>query len=378
MQELGNEFLRYMKSGKASLLTPFNLCCLLSMARIHRFQDLVFNYLKSSIMAVYKDKEKLESAKWISSNYNNNNNHVYFLMLDGYLYNKSLFIFILELDISQIVSLIPLDDLFKKVLKKTSFGYDNVIQSLVQLGTFIMDSTISSASCVKITEKKIGSKTPNEAASDLGVIILLEMFKMHEMVRVEILDQIQSRVVSRSPSVGHFLTLLEIIVKEKPDSLNDYIQRIKGTLDHFSLLPSYIADHLLRALQPIIYRNISIRDGLMLAEKHLNARQLQRVLKLQELIAKEISKPSQDVVAHVKPTTATGGLDRIKGLILPETTAHTGDDVAVVVPKVDQLKDELDDLVASECILCGDLMIKTIEQPFINGEEGDLLASWAI
>ncbi|CAH1764493.1 4854_t:CDS:10 [Entrophospora sp. SA101] len=114
------------------------------------------------------------------------------------------------------------------------------------------------------------------------------------------------------------------------------------------------------------------------AEKHLNARQLQRVLKLQELIAKEISKPSQDVVAHVKPTTATGGLDRIKGLILPETTAHTGDDVAVVVPKVDQLKDELDDLVASECILCGDLMIKTIEQPFINGEEGDLLASWAI
>ncbi|CAJ0755040.1 461_t:CDS:10 [Entrophospora sp. SA101] len=228
-QELGNEFLRYMKSGKASLLTPFNLCCLLSMARIHRFQDL------SSIMAVYKDKEKLESAKWIS-----------------------------KLDISQIVSLIPLDDLFKKVLKKTSFGYDNVIQSLVQLGTFIMDSTISSASCVKITEKKIGSKTPNEAASDLGVIILLEMFKMHEMVRVEILDQIQSRVVSRSPSVGHFLTLLEIIVKEKPDSLNDYIQRIKGTLDHFSLLPSYIADHLLRALQPIIYRNISIRDGLML------------------------------------------------------------------------------------------------------------------
>src|SRR5687767_12573860 len=108
-------------------------------------------------MAVYKDKEKLESAKWISSNYNNNNNHVYFLVSDGYLYNKNFFIFILELDISQIVSLIPLDDLFKKVLKKTSFGYDNVIQSLVQLGTFIMDSTISSASCVKITGNQTNS-----------------------------------------------------------------------------------------------------------------------------------------------------------------------------------------------------------------------------
>lgn len=75
---------------------------------------------------------------------------------------------------------------------------------------------------------------------------------------------------------------------------------------------------------------------------------------------------------------APGGLDKLKGLILPEAATHSGDDVAVVVPKVDQLKDELDDLVASECILCGDMMIKTIEKPFINDEESDLLASWAI
>ncbi|CAJ0912945.1 16030_t:CDS:2, partial [Entrophospora sp. SA101] len=40
-QELGDESLRYMKSSKASLLAPFNLYCLLSMARIHRFQDSI-------------------------------------------------------------------------------------------------------------------------------------------------------------------------------------------------------------------------------------------------------------------------------------------------------------------------------------------------
>ncbi|CAG8467025.1 8972_t:CDS:10 [Ambispora gerdemannii] len=83
--------------------------------------------------------------------------------------------------------------------------------------------------------------------------------------------------------------------------------------------------------------------------KYFNTRQLRRILDLQEQIAR---------------------------LIMPDNAATPGDDVVVIVPKVDQLKDELDDLVASECILCGDIMIKSIEQPFINDEESDLLASW--
>ncbi|CAB4425152.1 unnamed protein product [Rhizophagus irregularis] len=62
----------------------------------------------------------------------------------------------------------------------------------------------------------------------------------------------------------------------------------------------------------------------------------------------------------------------------PAAATYNEDDVAVFVPKIDQLKDELDDLVASECILCGDMMIKTIEQPFINDDENDLLKSWEI
>ncbi|CAJ0870843.1 12568_t:CDS:2, partial [Entrophospora sp. SA101] len=45
-QELGDESLRYMKSSKASLLAPFNLYCLLSMARIHRFQDSISNNIR--------------------------------------------------------------------------------------------------------------------------------------------------------------------------------------------------------------------------------------------------------------------------------------------------------------------------------------------
>ncbi|CAG8549918.1 24581_t:CDS:10 [Cetraspora pellucida] len=118
--------------------------------------------------------------------------------------------------------------------------------------------------------------------------------------------------------------------------------------------------------------------------KHLNTVQLRKILELQEQIGKERAKELSnfnhppDSTARGRNSFTPGGLDRLKGLILPDVATHSGDDVAVVVSKVDQLKDELDDLVASECVLCGDMMIKTIEKPFINEEESDLLVSWAI
>lgn len=48
------------------------------------------------------------------------------------------------------------------------------------------------------------------------------------------------------------------------------------------------------------------------------------------------------------------------------------------IPRAEQLKDELDDIVASECILCGEYMIKTIDQPFIGDDETEVLAQWSI
>ncbi|CAI2181674.1 1175_t:CDS:10 [Funneliformis geosporum] len=88
--------------------------------------------------------------------------------------------------------------------------------------------------------------------------------------------------------------------------------------------------------------------------KHLNAGQFRRFKELQQQITKEMNN-----VNRTPDNNEARGRQQ-------QTTG------------VDQLKDELDDLVASECILCGDIMIKTIEQPFINEEESDLLESWAI
>jgi len=43
----------------------------------------------------------------------------------------------------------------------------------------------------------------------------------------------------------------------------------------------------------------------------------------------------------------------------------------------ESLKNELDDLIASECLYCGEIMIRTIDQPFILPDEYDsVIESW--
>merc|ERR1719464_1082964 len=43
----------------------------------------------------------------------------------------------------------------------------------------------------------------------------------------------------------------------------------------------------------------------------------------------------------------------------------------------EQLRAELDDLIASECVFCGDIMVKSIDKPFIADEDFDrVLAEW--
>jgi tetratricopeptide (TPR) repeat protein len=49
-----------------------------------------------------------------------------------------------------------------------------------------------------------------------------------------------------------------------------------------------------------------------------------------------------------------------------------------LLPQTEQLKNELDDLVASQCITCGKVMIDSIVEPFINVRDQELVKSWFI
>ncbi|XP_077861464.1 Fanconi anemia group I protein-like, partial [Saccoglossus kowalevskii] len=68
-QELGREFIKYLKAGQqgssAKIVTAFNMALALSVARIHRFEEPVFDFLKTAILKSYKDEDKKKSSKWI-------------------------------------------------------------------------------------------------------------------------------------------------------------------------------------------------------------------------------------------------------------------------------------------------------------------------
>jgi len=88
---------------------------------------------------------------------------------------------------------------------------------------------------------------------------------------------------------------------------------------------------------------------------HLNAVQRARVKELQgKILAADRSLP---------PT-------------LPTISASSDDAVAVVAAP-DLMKTEFDEMVAAECIFCGDIMIRSVDRPFVMPEEQDL-RSWMI
>jgi Fanconi anemia group I protein len=126
-----------------------------------------------------------------------------------------------------------------------------------------------------------------EKVAQLGIDILLRLFKHHDVVRSEILEQITSRIVSRANSAMDFLKLLTTIIKDYPDTVEKYLSnvstqsigdrfffylintflsvlQIKDTLDFLSFLPLPTAERLLSAVQPISKTNESFRDGMIL------------------------------------------------------------------------------------------------------------------
>jgi vacuolar protein sorting-associated protein 18 len=117
--------------------------------------------------------------------------------------------------------------------------------------------------------------------------------------------------------------------------------------------------------------------------KYLNTRQIRRLLDLQEQLSKELNskhtlqKSSGFNSAANKFITAAAG--NLKGVIFPGDAAlHGNDDASVMIARSEQLKEELDDIVASECVLCGDIMIKSIDQPFVGEDEVDAVMSWSV
>ncbi|KAL0084097.1 FANCI solenoid 4-domain-containing protein [Phycomyces blakesleeanus] len=236
-QELGIELVKYLKSERIKMLETFNMACLLSTARLHRLEDNIFDLIKTTIITIYRDTDRSRKNAWISKYFSVDGDAVKNLLLD--------------------------------IAERSASGWDQVIQSLTKLAMILIDTVANQGNGLKsntvtVKPSKSVEQKPMDKISSVGIDILLKMFKLHDVVRGEILEQITSRIVSRSNSAVDFLQLLENIIKKHPHAAENYLNNIKDTLDFLSFLPNPAARQLLTAIQPVASENDQFRDGLML------------------------------------------------------------------------------------------------------------------
>jgi len=88
--------------------------------------------------------------------------------------------------------------------------------------------------------------------------------------------------------------------------------------------------------------------------KHLSASQKQRVQDLNDRMNRDITNAKQP------------------------NLQNPNDPDNVTPSEANQLRTTFDELIASECVLCGDIMIKSIEKPFVNDSEIEIIRSWEL
>ncbi|KAM4619355.1 Fanconi anemia group I protein [Polymixia lowei] len=231
--ELGREFLKSFKTSYEDLC-PFSIALLLSVARIQRYEEQVFDLLKGAITKSFKDEHLQQGSKFLQD--------------------------VLPQHCS--VARMILD-----TVKNSVFGWDHVTQGLVQLGFFLMDTFGPRPGPFGKTSEGSTTiaKTPTQQACRLGGQVLLEGFKMHEPIRGEILEQVLNRLVTKTASpVNHFIDLFSDIVVSAPMILLESSSKVTETFDHLSFLPLATVQGLLKAVQPLLKVSMSLKDALIL------------------------------------------------------------------------------------------------------------------
>uniref|UniRef100_A0AAY4B2Z3 FA complementation group I n=1 Tax=Denticeps clupeoides TaxID=299321 RepID=A0AAY4B2Z3_9TELE len=228
--ELGRELLKTLKV----ILCPFGVALLLSVARIQRYEEQVFDFLKGAITKRFKDDQALQNSRFLQD-----------------LIPQSCSVGQMILD----------------TVRNSVFGWDHVTKGLVELGFMLMDSFGPKAGAFgKALEGSTAlAKTPNQLACRLGGQVLLDGFKMHEPIRGEILEQVLNRLITKTASpVTHFIELLSSMVVSAPMIILESSAKVTETFDHLSFLPLTTVLGLLKAVQPLLKVSISMKDSLIL------------------------------------------------------------------------------------------------------------------
>lgn len=229
-ESISKEFLIFLKKvlhKPQFILSPFVFSTALSLSKIHKNSNEIFDTLKKSLVAAFKLTEKQKQSCWFRN---------------------------------QIKWKEDVLKLVKEAVKCSKFGWDHVCQGLVKFGFIILDAfgpkTIAGGTVIK-------SVCPE--ACDLGSHIIRDTFKSHRIVRQEIFEQILNRIITKSQKpVSHYIDILSQIVQSDALFLLDVLPKLIEVLDYLHFLSHSNASSILQSLAPLLKISAPLKDTLML------------------------------------------------------------------------------------------------------------------
>lgn len=232
--ELGDALIGCVRErGKATIsssdnthaLSTFSFACLLSLACVHRFEKPAIEFLRSLITEGVNDQQMSHTNTWLTPH----------------------------------LQLHPVDTkhlLQSVVANSSSYGWDQVMQSLIQLCLNTIDYSANNL----FTR----NSPTNKEVQRICMETLRSAFRIHEFVRSKVVEQILHRVMFQANSQNQFMDLLTDLVRDDPDTMRRYESRIVDVFMSVTVLAPGTLERLLSATAPIYLEDIKFRSSLML------------------------------------------------------------------------------------------------------------------
>ena len=150
-------------------------------------------------------------------------------------------------------------------------SWDHLVPSIVDLASALIDSpppTVVQSALSPLSANPDGSQ-PNARLPVaarlplLGVRLLLEAFKIHPVVRVEVLETVCARMLMRGESVQHWVGFVQQLAATQPIELLEHTPLLKQLFEYVLSLPPAVATPLLRSLPPLQRKRAELRDALV-------------------------------------------------------------------------------------------------------------------
>eukprot|EP01134_Creolimax_fragrantissima_P002162 CFRG2162T1 len=219
-QDLGRDFLKHLKTNPNTLLTPFSIAVCLAISQIKRLETPVYDFLRSSITKIFKDRANRASVDWIAD-----------------------------------ATTLAIPEIQNVLLEVVNCKWNETLTGLVTLAEGLVDrNPIKSTSDQMHLEPSGGSTLSPEdivgrCCRDIGLAMLVRLFKTWDGSRSAILETCISRIMSTHGAASSYVILLRTIVTNCPHSIVQHQSKLMDIFDYMTCLSSSTNEHILLAVR---------------------------------------------------------------------------------------------------------------------------------